>query len=107
MLGADAESTTDDRYSTLLTNVASDNYEMLFADSAERAIVQATMMGSVAIVITSTLLLLWFLDNPYHEGAGSLRPVAMERTLDLLTSNTGIARGRLEIPCDARGASAG
>ena len=82
-------------------------FMLFFADSAERAIVQATMMGSVAIVITSTLLLLWFLDNPYHEGAGSLRPVAMERTLDLLTSNTGIARGRLEIPCDARGASAG
>ena len=34
-LGADAESTTDDRYSTLLTNVATANYEMLFADSAE------------------------------------------------------------------------
>jgi hypothetical protein len=38
---------------------------LFFADSAERAIVQATMMGSVAVVITSTLLLLWFLDNPY------------------------------------------
>ena len=24
------------------------------------------MIGCVAIVITSTLLLLWFLDNPYH-----------------------------------------
>ena len=59
-------------------------FMLFFADSAERAKVQATMMGSVAIVITSTLLLLWFLDNPYHEGAGGLRPTAMERTLDLL-----------------------
>ena len=49
------------------------------------------MMGSVAIVITSTLLLLWFLDNPYHHGRGGLRPTAMERTLALLTNETGIA----------------
>ena len=33
-------------------------FMLFFADSAERAIVQATMMGSVAVVITSTLLLL-------------------------------------------------
>ena len=33
-------------------------YMLFFADSAERAIVQATMMGGVAVVITSTLLLL-------------------------------------------------
>ena len=26
------------------------------------------MIGGVAVVITSTLLLLWFLDNPYHRG---------------------------------------
>ena len=59
-------------------------FMLFFADSAERAVVQATMMGGVAIVITSTLLLLWFLDNPYHSGVGSLRPVAMERTIRIL-----------------------
>ena len=41
-------------------------FMLFFADSGERAIVQATMMGSVAVVISSTLLLLWFLDNSYH-----------------------------------------
>ena len=40
-------------------------FMLFFADSAERAVVQATMMGGVAIVITSTLLLLLFLDRPY------------------------------------------
>ena len=49
-------------------------FMLFFADSAERAVVQATMMGGVAVVITSTLLLLWFLDNPYHDGVG--RPAA-------------------------------
>ena len=58
-------------------------YMLFFADSAERAIVQATMMGGVAVVITSTLLLLGFLDHPYQSGVGGLRPVAMERALAL------------------------
>jgi hypothetical protein len=59
-------------------------FMMFFADSAEHAVVQATMIGGVAIVITSTLLLLWFLDHPYHSGPGGLRPVAMERTVRIL-----------------------
>ena len=79
-------------------------FMLFFADSGERAIVQATMMGSVAVVITSTLLLLWFLDNPYHHGASGLRPVAMERTLEQLTQEGGIAGGSFEIPCDPQGA---
>src|SRR3954465_5241433 len=80
-------------------------FMLFFADSAERAIVQATMMASVATVITSTLLLLWFLDNPYHAGSGSLKPSAMERTVALLEGTTGIAGVRFEIPCSARGGS--
>ena len=78
-------------------------FMLFFADSGERVIVQATMMGSVAIVITSTLLLLWFLDNPYQSGTGGLRPFAMERTVARLTHDTGIAAERFRIPCDARG----
>src|SRR5512132_3152417 len=77
-------------------------FMLFFADSGERAIVQATMMGSVAVVITSTLLLLWFLDNPYHTGLGGLKPSAMERTLGLVARETEIA-GSFEIPCDPHG----
>jgi hypothetical protein len=41
--GTEIESTTDDRYSTLLTRVGTINYEMLFADSAElRAFARTT-----------------------------------------------------------------
>ena len=80
-------------------------FMLFFADSAERAVVQATMMGGVAIVITSTLLLLWFLDNPFHAGIGSLRPIAMERTVRVLEDNApAIAGGTIRIPCDQRGA---
>jgi hypothetical protein len=78
-------------------------FMLLFADSAERAFVQATMMGGVAIVISSALLLLWFLDNPYHSGAGGLRPVAMERAIEQLDAATKAIGLTLEPPCDARG----
>ena len=77
-------------------------FMLFFADSAERAFVQATMMGGVAVVISSTLLLLWFLDNPYHAGLGGLRPVAMERAIRTLDQERGFA-GKLRIPCDKRG----
>src|SRR6478736_5398425 len=79
-------------------------FMLFFADSAERAIVQATMMGSVAVVITSTLLLLSFLNNPFHAGSGGLRPFAMERTVERLTHDPGIASPRFRIPCDVSGA---
>ena len=78
-------------------------FMLLFADSSERAFVQATMMGGVAVVISSMLLLLWFLDNPYHSSAGGLRPVAMERTLEQLDLAAKIVRLDLKPPCDERG----
>jgi hypothetical protein len=78
-------------------------FMLFFADSAERAVVQATMMGGVAIVISSTLLLLWFLDHPYHTGPGGLRPVAMERTIDILDQEATVLKEKLTITCDERG----
>ena len=90
-----------------LSAVAIFVFMLFFADSAERAVVQATMMGGVAIVITSTLLLLWFLDHPYHSGPGGLRPVAMERTLRILDQEAGVISEKLTIPCDERGTPSG
>ena len=78
-------------------------YMLFFADSAERPIVQATMMGGVAVVITSTLLLLVFLDHPYESGAGGLRPVAMKRALAQIDQERTFARERIIAPCDAKG----
>jgi hypothetical protein len=79
-------------------------YMLFFADSAERALVQATMMGGVAVVITSTLLLLSFLDHPYSAGVGGLRPVAMKRALVLIRQEKPLAPERIVIPCDSKGA---
>ena len=77
-------------------------FMLFFADIGESAVVQATMMGGVAILVTSLLLLLWFLDNPYHGGAGSLKPSAMEATLKLLQNEAGVVGG-VQPPCDAQG----
>ena len=82
-------------------------YMLFFADSAEGVGVQATMMGGVAIVISSTLLLLWFLDNPYNAGIGSLQPVAMERAIRILDQEAAVVGGKLTIPCDDRGIPTG
>src|SRR6478672_11066515 len=88
----------------LLSAVTIFVFMLFFADSAERAVVQATMIGAVAVVITSTLLLVWFLDNPYHGGIGSLRPVAMERTVTILENAQASGAVTFRIPCDQRGA---
>ena len=77
-------------------------FMLLFADSGERAFVQATMMGGVAVVITSTLLLLWFLDNPFHEGIGGLRPTAMERTFEIVEQGQ-IVDAEIPLPCHPDG----
>jgi hypothetical protein len=82
-------------------------FMLFFADSAERAVVQATMIGGVAVVISSTLLLLWFLDNPYHAGVGGLRPVAMERGIRILDQESAVVGRKPTVPCDERGSPRG
>jgi hypothetical protein len=78
-------------------------YILFFADSGERAVVQALLIGSVVAVIVSTLLLLQFLDNPFHRGIGGLRPVAMERTLTVIDQEVAAAGRTINAPCDVSG----
>jgi ABC-type multidrug transport system fused ATPase/permease subunit len=77
-------------------------FMLFFADSGEGWVVQSTMMGAVAVLVTSLLLLLWFLDNPYRGSVGSLEPVAMQNTLDLMQRENVLA-GHVQAPCDAAG----
>jgi hypothetical protein len=78
-------------------------YMLFFADSGERAVVQALLMGTVVAVVVSTLLLLQFLNNPFHDGIGGLRPDAMERTLKIIDQELSDTQRRMPLPCDARG----
>src|SRR4051794_8165910 len=80
-------------------------FMLFFADSGERAIVQAVLIGSVVAVMAATMLLIRFLDNPYRPGLGSLKPVAMEGTLRLLDQERRIVGDTTAVPCDANGTS--
>ena len=76
---------------------------LFFADSGEPAVVQALLMGSVVAVLVSTLLLLQFLNHPFHAGVGGLRPVAMQRTLKIIDQELRTSGHTIHAPCDASG----
>jgi hypothetical protein len=78
-------------------------FMLLFADSGERAFVQATLIGTVVAVMAATLLVIGFLNHPYRPGVGSLRPTAMERTLQTLDQERHIVGDSTPMPCDERG----
>jgi hypothetical protein len=78
-------------------------YMLFFADRGERAKTQALLMGSVAAVIATMLLLLGFLDDPFHGGVGGLQPVAMERTLGAIDEALAAIGADVTVPCNAEG----
>jgi len=79
-------------------------YMLFFADRAEGAVTQAVLMGSVTVVITLLLLLLAFFNHPHGSGGvGRLQPTAMDRTVQLIKTQTEVAGISVEPPCDAQG----
>jgi hypothetical protein len=81
-------------------------YMLFFADSGEGAVTQGMMIGSAVAVMVTTLLVLKVLDSPFHRGVGGLRPVAMERTLDLVAQASAAVGVTVRPPCDESGAAA-
>jgi hypothetical protein len=82
-------------------------YMLFFADSGERARSQAVLSGSATSVVVATLLAINALDNPYRPGLGSIRPVAMERTLRLIDQARAIVNQPDSRACDAQGTAIG
>lgn len=78
-------------------------FMLFFADSGERAIAQAMLMGTVTSVLVTMLLLVYSLDNPFHDGIGGLQPVAMERALRVIDQELAVAGVDVSYPCDAVG----
>ena len=78
-------------------------FMLFFADSGERAIAQAMLMGTVTSVLVSMLLLVNSLDNPFHDGIGGLQPVAMERALRVIDQELAVAGVDVSFPCDTLG----
>jgi Protein of unknown function (DUF4239) len=79
-------------------------YVILFADPEERFVSQAVMVCSVTVVMVGGLILVWFLSHPYRDEMGSIKPTAMERTLnELYTDPTFERESSLPLTCDADG----
>ena len=78
-------------------------FVFLFADRGERTFTQVVLVASVTAMLSTGLLLVWFLDNPYRAGPGSLQPTAMQTRLAQMDD---LARAlELDLPdlCDAEG----
>ena len=80
-------------------------YMLFFADSGEGAVTQAVLIGSVVSVMVAMLLLIRFLDSPFHTGVGGVRPVAMQRTLRIMDEQLRVVDRRIMLPCNAQGAA--
>jgi hypothetical protein len=78
-------------------------FMLFFADRGERARAQAMLIGSVTAVIALMLILIQFLDDPYRDGPGSLKPGAMERALVILDEERQFVGLDGAEPCDADG----
>ncbi len=89
----------------LLTALIIFLFMLFFADSAELRRSQAMLIGSATTIVVVTLLAIYALDNPYRPGLGSIRPVAMERTLRILEEARLALNDEAKIPCDAEGSA--
>ena len=78
-------------------------FMLFFADRGERAVVQGMLIGSVVSVMAALMLLLHGLDDPFHDGVGGLKPVAMERSLRMIDEALGAVGAQVQLPCDALG----
>ena len=59
---------------------------LLFADPRERFLVQASLLAAVTIMVVAGLMLVWFLDHPFEDSTGSIRPVEMQRSIEVMDS---------------------
>jgi hypothetical protein len=74
-------------------------FALFFADRREHFIVQGSLIAAITVMVVSGLLLVWFLDHPYENRSGSIKPDEMERLLPIVErEHMGVVR-----PCDADG----
>jgi hypothetical protein len=70
-----------------------------FADPREVPVTQAAMIAAVAVIVVSGLVLVRFLDRPYEDRSGSIKPTAMTRTLAQMEREYQQRIGQAAIPC--------
>jgi hypothetical protein len=78
-------------------------YALFFADRGEGPVPQALLAATIAAMLTTSLLVIHFLNNPYHPGFGSLKPTDMERVLVQIDQARRALHVPVRIPCDSAG----
>ncbi len=78
-------------------------YTCLYADPGERVWVQAMMVSSITVIVVSGLLSVRFLDLPYENRSGSIKPVEMSRTLRIMEDAQRASGASAPTPCDWTG----
>ena len=76
-------------------------FVLAFVDRrSERLIAQMCLVAAVTAITVAGLLLVWFLDHPYENSTGSIKPDQMQRTLTILTT---ARESHAPLPCNAEG----
>jgi hypothetical protein len=78
-------------------------YMCFYADPAERAVVQAMMTGAVTTLVVTGILVVRFLDHPYENASGSIKPTAMTMTLERMEAESSASDVSAVRLCDERG----
>lgn len=77
---------------------------LLFADPAERPYAQLAMVLAVATAVAASLLTVNFLDRPYGDHDGAIRPTAMRSAeATLARQSTAATQAAVARQCDERG----
>ncbi len=78
-------------------------FSFLFADRGEGILPQAVIAATIVAMLVTSMLVIRFLNHPYSQGVGGLKPVDMTRVLgqiDLASRAVGV---HVNAPCDAAG----
>jgi hypothetical protein len=74
-------------------------FALFFADRREHFIVQGSLIATIAALVVAGLMLIWFLDHPYENRSGSIKPDEMERQLVIVEGE----QQSVTPPCDEQG----
>jgi hypothetical protein len=59
-------------------------FPLLFADRRESFLVEGSLIAAIAALVTAGLLLVWFLDHPYDNQSGSIKPTEMRTSVAIV-----------------------
>jgi hypothetical protein len=74
-------------------------FALFFTDKRELFLVQGSIIAAVTVLVVSGLLLVWFLDHPYENSSGSIKPQEMESQLPIVEAE----HESVAAPCDEHG----